>query len=56
VRGLSRIAGLHDVNVFVTDSGLNQDARTLIGEHAEKLVIAPARDGARRRYGDGPTA
>jgi DeoR/GlpR family transcriptional regulator of sugar metabolism len=56
VRGLSRIAGLEDVNVFVSDSGLSQDARTLIGEHVEKLVIAPAREGPRRRYGDGPTA
>ena len=56
VRGLSRIAGLEDVNVFVSDSGLTPEARAAIGERTERLVIAPARDGARRRYGDGPTA
>ena len=56
VRGLSRIAGLEDVNVFVSDSGLTPEARTVIGERAERLVIAPAREGARRRYGEGPPA
>ena len=43
VRGLSRIAGLDDVHVFVSDSGLGADARATIGEHAERVVIAPLR-------------
>ena len=53
VRGRSKIAGLEEVNVFVTDAGLPDDARTLIGEHVGELVIAPSRE--RRRYGDGPS-
>lgn len=44
VRGLSRIAGLEDVDVFVSDRGLGADAQAAIGEHAE-VVIAPARRG-----------
>jgi DeoR/GlpR family transcriptional regulator of sugar metabolism len=52
VRGLSKIAGLEEVNVFVTDAGIPDDARTVIGEHVGELVIAPSRE--RRRYGDGP--
>src|SRR4051812_34521697 len=43
VRGLSRIAGLEDVHVFVSDSGLGADARATIGERAERVVIAPLR-------------
>ena len=43
VRGLSKIAGLEDVHVFVSDSGLADDARAAIGEHAERVVIAPLR-------------
>ena len=43
VRGLSRIAGLDEVHVFVSDSGLDRVARAAIGEHAEQLVIAPLR-------------
>ena len=53
VRGLSRIAGLEDVNVFVSDAGLQDDARAVIGERVGELVIAPSRE--RRRYGDGPS-
>jgi DeoR/GlpR family transcriptional regulator of sugar metabolism len=49
VRGLSRIAGLDDMHVFVSDSGLGEDARAAIAEHAERLVIAPLR----RRNGNG---
>lgn len=45
VRGLSRIAGLEDVDVFVSDRRLGADARAAIGEHAE-VVIAQARRGA----------
>jgi DeoR/GlpR family transcriptional regulator of sugar metabolism len=49
VRGLSRIAGLDEIDVFVSDNGLPQDARAAIGEHAERVLIAPLR----RRNGDG---
>jgi DeoR/GlpR family transcriptional regulator of sugar metabolism len=43
IRGLSRIAGLDEVDVFVSDPGLSRDARAAIGEHVERLVIAPLR-------------
>jgi len=49
VRGLSRIAGLDEVHVFVSDTGLPADARAAIGEHAERVLIASARG----REGDG---
>jgi len=49
VRGLSRIAGLDEIHVFVSDNGLAADARAAIGEHAERVLIAPYR----RRNGDG---
>ena len=41
------------MNVFVSDAGLEDDVRTVIGEHVGELVIASSRE--RRRYGDGPT-
>jgi DeoR/GlpR family transcriptional regulator of sugar metabolism len=40
VRGLSRIAGLGDVDVMVTDPGLPGEARATIEEHVDRLVIA----------------
>jgi DeoR/GlpR family transcriptional regulator of sugar metabolism len=43
VRGLSRIAGLEDIDVFVTDHGLDRNARATIGEHVESVLIAPFR-------------
>jgi DeoR/GlpR family transcriptional regulator of sugar metabolism len=43
VRGLSRIAGLEDIDVFVSDHGLDRAARATIGEHVERVLIAPAR-------------
>jgi DeoR/GlpR family transcriptional regulator of sugar metabolism len=43
VRGLSRIAGLEDIDVFVTDHGLDRNARATIGEHVESVLIAPLR-------------
>jgi DeoR/GlpR family transcriptional regulator of sugar metabolism len=52
VRGLSRIAGLDEVNVFVSDSGLGADARAAIGEHAERVLIA----SVRRQDADGGAA
>jgi DeoR/GlpR family transcriptional regulator of sugar metabolism len=50
VRGLSRIAGLEDIDVFVSDSGLAADARAAIGEHADRVLIA----SLRRRNGASP--
>jgi DeoR/GlpR family transcriptional regulator of sugar metabolism len=40
VRGLSRIAGLDQVDVLVSDSGLPPSARAEIEEHVDRLVIA----------------
>jgi DeoR/GlpR family transcriptional regulator of sugar metabolism len=40
VRGLSRIAGLDDVDVLVSDGGLTSSARAEIQEHVDRLVIA----------------
>jgi DeoR/GlpR family transcriptional regulator of sugar metabolism len=48
VRGLSRIAGLEDVDVFVSDPGLSAQARATINEHVDRLVIAPKGAAARR--------
>jgi DeoR/GlpR family transcriptional regulator of sugar metabolism len=47
VRGLCRFARLDEVHVLVTDSGLSRDARTILAEHVEELVIAPVRPGKR---------
>ena len=47
VRGLSRIAGLDEVDTIVTDSRLPRDARALIAEHVRELVVAPVRNGSR---------
>jgi DeoR/GlpR family transcriptional regulator of sugar metabolism len=46
IRGLSRIAGLDEIDILVSDPGLDRDARAAIGEHVQRLVIAPVR-GAR---------
>ena len=43
IRGLSRIADLDEVNVFVSDPGLDAGARARIGEHVERVLIAPLR-------------
>ena len=43
IRGLSRIADLDEVNVFVSDPGLDAGARATIGEHVERVLIAPLR-------------
>ena len=45
VRGLSKIADLSEVDVFVSDPGLDVEARAAIGEHVERIVIAPLRSG-----------
>ena len=41
IRGLSRIATLDEVAIFVTDQGLGPDARATIGEHVDRVVVAP---------------
>jgi DeoR/GlpR family transcriptional regulator of sugar metabolism len=41
VRGLSRIARLEDAHVLVTDSGLAPEARGLLAEHIDELIISP---------------
>jgi len=51
VRGLSRIAGLEDVDVFVSDPGLAIEARATIKEHVDRLVIASKGTGAAARRG-----
>ena len=51
VRGLSRIAGLDDVDVLVSDSGLSAQARAEIKEHIDRLVIASERPSAASRRG-----
>jgi DeoR/GlpR family transcriptional regulator of sugar metabolism len=53
VRGLSRIAGLDEVDVLVTDAGLPGSARSAIAEHTDGLLIA---SNGRRRNGDGDGA
>jgi DeoR/GlpR family transcriptional regulator of sugar metabolism len=40
VRGLSRIAGLDEVDVLVSDAGLPSLARERVKEHVDRLVIA----------------
>jgi DeoR/GlpR family transcriptional regulator of sugar metabolism len=47
VRGLSRFASLDQADVLITDAGLPPEARTVLGEHIEKVVIAQPR--SRRR-------
>lgn len=42
VRGLSRIASLEEVDVFVSDHRLDAEARDAIGKRVDRLVIAPA--------------
>lgn len=44
VMGLSSMASLSDVDVFVTDDGLGQDARRVLGEHVGELVVASTGD------------
>jgi DeoR/GlpR family transcriptional regulator of sugar metabolism len=41
VRGLSRMARLGEAEVLVCDEGLGPDAQTVLGEHVERLIVAP---------------
>lgn len=46
IRGLSTIARLEDVDVFVTDDGIGGDARAALAEHVDKVVVAQTRGRA----------
>jgi DeoR/GlpR family transcriptional regulator of sugar metabolism len=50
VRGLSRIAEMDEVDVFVSDSALPPDARDAISGHVDRLVITGE---SRRRHAVG---
>jgi DeoR/GlpR family transcriptional regulator of sugar metabolism len=41
IRGLSRIAALDEIAVYVTDEGLDDGARAAISEHVDRVVVAP---------------
>jgi DeoR/GlpR family transcriptional regulator of sugar metabolism len=49
VRGLSRIARLDQVHALVTDQGLPADAKTVLEEHVDQLVIVGSRGRRRGR-------
>jgi DeoR/GlpR family transcriptional regulator of sugar metabolism len=49
VRGLSRIARLDEVHALVSDSGLPADARTVLEEHVDQLLLAGQRVRRRSR-------
>jgi DeoR/GlpR family transcriptional regulator of sugar metabolism len=49
VRGLSRIVRLDEVHALVTDGGLAADARTVLEEHVDQLVIVGQRGRRRGR-------
>jgi DeoR/GlpR family transcriptional regulator of sugar metabolism len=51
VRGLSRVADLGEVNVLVTDSGLSPQARRVLEQRVERLVVAPVPRSGRRAGG-----
>jgi DeoR/GlpR family transcriptional regulator of sugar metabolism len=53
VRGLSRIATLGEAHVLVTDGGLPAEARTILAEHVDELVVVPVRS---RRPARGSSA
>jgi DeoR/GlpR family transcriptional regulator of sugar metabolism len=49
VRGLSRIAQLEEVEALVSDAGLPDDARSVLGERIEQLILVGEQRGRRRR-------
>jgi DeoR/GlpR family transcriptional regulator of sugar metabolism len=55
VRGLSRFADLNEAHVLVSDDGLSAEARTVLGEHIERIVIADTgqQPSRRNRSSDG---
>jgi DeoR/GlpR family transcriptional regulator of sugar metabolism len=48
VRGLSKTARLDDAHVLVTDEGLSADARTILAEHIDRIIVAPRQRRERR--------
>jgi DeoR/GlpR family transcriptional regulator of sugar metabolism len=46
IRGLSTIASLDEVHVFVTDDGIDADARAALTEHVDRVLVAPTRGGS----------
>jgi len=52
VRGLSRIARLEEAHALVTDTHLPPEARGILAEHIDQVIVAPV-DGARVRRGGG---
>jgi DeoR/GlpR family transcriptional regulator of sugar metabolism len=54
VRGLSGFAQLSEAGVLVTDRGLPPEAQTVLSEHIDRVVLAPAgRRGRAPQAGDG---
>jgi DeoR/GlpR family transcriptional regulator of sugar metabolism len=49
LRGLSRIVELNQVDVLVSDVGLADDARTVLGEHIDQVILVGEQRGGRRR-------
>jgi DeoR/GlpR family transcriptional regulator of sugar metabolism len=49
VRGLSRIVALEEVNALVSDTGLADDAKTVLAEHIDELILVGENSGRRRR-------
>jgi DeoR family glycerol-3-phosphate regulon repressor len=49
VRGLSRIVALGEVNALVSDAGLADDARTVLAEHIDELILVGEQGRRRRR-------
>src|SRR5258708_30998911 len=47
VVGLSQIVALSEVGTFITDEGLNSDARSIIASRVGELFVASVGDGAR---------
>jgi DeoR/GlpR family transcriptional regulator of sugar metabolism len=54
VRGLSRFASLDQADVLVTDSGLPAEARTVLGEHVDEVIVAPVRQRRAQAGDPGP--
>ena len=51
VRGSSRIARLEEAHVLVTDPGLTTEARGVLAEHIDQLIVAPVHRSRPRRDG-----
>jgi DeoR/GlpR family transcriptional regulator of sugar metabolism len=48
VRGRSRIAPLDSAHALVSDGGLGAEARTILAEHIDRLIVVPVPDRRRR--------